>query len=344
MPARRDPGTQPGTRLALIRRDGRALKRIRINGCWYVTRDLDAGIRAYMGPRGARRFWHGYYNQKAIDHFTGGVVFPGIYSASRQEYDLFDDVLDNAKRMTGRKPETANADKGQSVRKNFERLTREGIAAVFPWRPGGGDNKRHDSDRYDRHGVPRCKHCGGPSLFVRFNHQPTPSIWFRCMLGHTPACANDQRIACSNEWRLLVPLWRTDTLYHELRLSHGQYESVHDWWRDRYRVGADGNANRMKMVGLAAHRLRANAACLIEWLRICYREGWLGSARRNRRSAVRPFAERAEAITTKFTFMRLRMRLLGPYGEAAERIEVGDRIPPSRRPRGAPTNQLSLGV
>jgi hypothetical protein len=46
----------------------------RIDGCWYRTLDLDAGIHAYVGPRGANRFWHGYYSGKAIDHSTGGVV------------------------------------------------------------------------------------------------------------------------------------------------------------------------------------------------------------------------------------------------------------------------------
>jgi hypothetical protein len=100
----------------------RMIKRVRIEGCWYRTLDLAAGIRAYMGPRGAKRFWHGYYSGKAIDHFTGGV---------------------------------------------FRKCTTSGTAPVFPWRPGGGDFKRHDKDTHDRHGVPRCKHCGAPTSSPR---------------------------------------------------------------------------------------------------------------------------------------------------------------------------------
>ena len=68
-----------------IRVGARTVKRMKIGECWFRTLDIDAGIRAYMGPRGAKRFWHGYYNQKAVCHFTGGVLFPGIYSACGQE-------------------------------------------------------------------------------------------------------------------------------------------------------------------------------------------------------------------------------------------------------------------
>jgi hypothetical protein len=45
------------------------IKRVRIDGCWYRTLDPEAGIRAYTGPRGAKRFWHGHYSGKAIDYF-----------------------------------------------------------------------------------------------------------------------------------------------------------------------------------------------------------------------------------------------------------------------------------
>src|SRR3954454_16101074 len=89
--------------------------------------------------------------------------------------------------------------------------------------------------------------------------------------------------ACRTDYRLLVPLWRTDSLYHELKESHGTYEAAHDWWRDRYKVAADDLGLRPKVRDIGFHRLRANAACLIEWLRICFCQGWLGSPKRNHR-------------------------------------------------------------
>ncbi len=51
--------------------------------------------------------------------------------------------------------------------------------------------------------------------------QRNPRIWFDCMVGATPGCTRTQSISCATDWRLLVPLWRTDSLYHELKESHG---------------------------------------------------------------------------------------------------------------------------
>lgn len=144
-------------RVELVRRGSRLVKRVRIDGCWYRTLDLDAGIRAYMGPRGATRFWHGYYSGKAVDHFTGGVI-PIVESASRQEYGLFEDHYDLVSQLLGESPQAAIGDKGLSVESAFRKCTTGGTARIFPWRPGGGDFKRHDKDTHDRHGVPRCKH------------------------------------------------------------------------------------------------------------------------------------------------------------------------------------------
>lgn len=42
--------------------------------------------------------------------------------------------------------------------------------------------------------------------------------------------------------------------------------------------------------------------------------------------------------------MRARMGLMGAYGEKAERLGLGQRTPPSRRPRGAPPGQTQLDI
>jgi hypothetical protein len=342
-------------RVELVQHGARTVKRIKVGGCWYRTLDVDAGIRAYMGPRGAKRFWHGYYNQKAIDHFTGGVLFAGVYNASGQEYDLFDDVFDNTARIIGKAPESAIGDKGLSVLSVFEKCTVNGTAPVFAWRPHGGDYKRHDFDTHDRHGVVRCKHCGGPTTFVRFaagdlanpETRRNPRLWVECTHGAEPGCAKVQTIACKTDYRLLVSLWRTDPLYHELKESHSSYESVHDWWRDRYKVAADDIGIRPKVRGIGWHRLRANVAALVEWLRISAREGWLGSARSARRNHGQPersFRETGQRIAARLGDMRVRMGVAAAYGEQAERRGFGQRTPPSRRPRGAPPGQTSLDL
>jgi hypothetical protein len=98
------------------------IKRVRIDGCSYRTLDLEAGIRAYIGPRGAKRFWHGYYySGKAIDHFTGGVI-PIVDSASRQEYDLFEDHYDLVRDLVGDVPQTATGDKGFLSRERLQEV------------------------------------------------------------------------------------------------------------------------------------------------------------------------------------------------------------------------------
>ncbi len=337
-------------RTDLVIRNGRQVKRVQVNGCWYYTLDTEAGIRAYVGPRGATRFWHGYYSGKAVDHYTGGSI-PIVESASRNESAIFDDHFDVVCRLLGEAPESAIGDRGYSVESAFRKCTSNGTAPVFPWRAGGLHGRRHDKDTHDRHGVPRCKHCGGPTTFVRFSpgalsraeHERRPRLWFDCMIGATAECANTQTRYCSEDYRLLVPLWRTERLYHELRESHRTYEATHDYWRDRYKVAADDLGLRPKVRDINFHRLRANAAALVEWLRICFCAGWLGNPARAQQRATRKFRDRADRIRVRLATMRLRAGIMEPYGEKAEQLTLGQRTPPSRRARG-PNGQTTLDI
>ena len=133
-----------------------------------------------------------------------------------------------------------------------------------------------------------------------------------------------------------MPLWRTDPLYRELKESHSSYEAQHDWWRDPHKVAADDLGVRSKIRDLGWRRLRANVAALIDWLRICHREGWLGKPRRNDLRTERKFKDRAASISVKLAKMRVRMGIIGAYGEKTEQLRLGKRTPPSRRDRGAP--------
>ena len=60
-----------------------------------------------------------------------------------------------------------------------------------------------------------------------------------------------------------------------------------DSWRDCYAVAGTTQATRSKRRGhRAAQELRAAAALLAEWFRICVRHGYIGQhPRRNRNSA-----------------------------------------------------------
>jgi hypothetical protein len=116
--------------------------------------------------------------------------------------------------------------------------------------------------------------------------------------------------------------------YLALRDSHSEYERVHQHWRDRYCVGADNKSSRPRRPGAQWQQLRASAALLIEWLRICSREGWLGSARRNTKSAV---VREARDKRDRFRATRRLQGLDLPYGIVAERLGIGQADPPSAR-------------
>jgi hypothetical protein len=77
-------------------------------------------------------------------------------------------------------------------------------------------------------------------------------------------------------WRVLRTVPRT---HLALRHSHDRYERVHHHWRVRWRSGADDHSLRPKRRGRNCQQLRANAALLIEWLMICWRENWMPDSR-----------------------------------------------------------------
>lgn len=340
-------------KVQFITRDGKKIKRIHINGCWYRTRDTEAGIRAYGSNGKTKRFWHGYYGGKAIDHFTGGVI-PSVDSASRQECHIFPELYDRVKDMVGEAPETAIGDRGLSVKSCFEHATKNGTAPIFPWRqPGGGHPQRHDKETHDRHGVARCKHCGGPTKQIRFAvEKGNPRLWFRCEDGtNTPACAKPQSIYCSQDWRTLVPLERTTPLYHELRESHQTYEGVHQYWKNRYKICSDSVGVRNRVVSIDWHRLRANVACLIDWLRIAKKNDWLGPVcpkqgrkRGSKKVGERRFKKRGEDHASNLTKMRVRMGLSEPYGPKAAKLGIGRPTIPSQRPPNRLKNQIALDL
>ena len=298
---------------------GPGFLRVKVRGHWYRSLDATAGVRAYTGRNGKTvRFWHGFYNVKMTDHYTGGALVIGDYSASTQECDCYPDMLDRLEVVLGRRPKAIVGDRGFSITKLFRLNTERGIASVFPWRKSWTHDARGNADGYvfDRHGIPRCKFCGAPTEFVRFANEPEPRLWFRCLAARTAECRNDQSLACSYNWKALLPLWRNDPVYMELRATHQEYEATHDYWRDRYKVGPSSLGQRPKRRGRDWQQLRAGAALFVEWLRINYREGWLGDERSNTKQPRARMEKGARAAINLREF-RTRIGLNAPYGPKA---------------------------
>lgn len=315
---------------------GRKVKKVKVGGCWYACLDPDAGIRAYIRHGKVKRFWVGYYNGKAIDHYTGAPVGVLVHSASLNEATTYPELYERAFEATGKAPRAVVADRGYSLSAVFEHNTKRGVATVAPWRARTGkfnNREMEDTDRYDRHGIVRCKYCGGPTTQLRFTAGDKPRQWVKCA---EPAPGSDcesktQTIMCSEDWRLLVPLWRNTEAYLALEDSSRAYERVHHLWRSRYRVGADTHHDRPKRRGRATQQLRATVALIAEWLQILHREGWLGSARRLLRESRLNTAKRA---VEKLTDFRAAAGLDKPYGEIAKQLGIGALKPKPRLASG----------
>lgn len=128
--------------------------------------------------------------------------------------------------------------------------------------------------------------------------------------------------------RMLLPLWRDTPTYLALRNSHDRYERVHHHWRVRWRSGSDDHSLRPKRRGRHNQQLRANAALLIEWLMINWRENWLPDSRPfGKPDQDRIISEDAEERAEQMTELRADLGLDQPYGSKAVALKIGPARP-----------------
>jgi hypothetical protein len=277
-------------------------RRFRSGGHWWVSRDPTAGTRKYTSKGKVVRLWHGFYLIVTVDHYTGAMLSARIQSASIQEFEGYAPSIERVSQAVGRAPLAVVADRGFSFPRVFEYNTRRGIASVMPYRRQGGKNSPltpKATERWDEQGIPFCQHCGGGSDFVKFFiDRGMPRIWYRCTLPQIAACQPDQSINCALDFARLRPLWETHEAYAILSEAHSEYERIHDLNRDRYRIGPDCLRLRPKRLRAGWQQLRASAAVAIEWLRVCFRQGWLGSRGRHteprQRTSKRVFEQTLE--------------------------------------------------
>lgn len=326
------PDSDIGDADKIERKDGRLL--VKVGDCWYAVLDSTAGVRAYKRNGKVKRFWVGFYNAKAIDHFTGAPVAVRITSASTNEFLTYPELFAAALHNTNQVPRAVVADRGYSVTPVFEHNTRLGVGSVMPWRAPNQHQSREDEDcdTNDRHGIVRCKHCGAPTALQSFTRTAGgtrgPRLYVKCLEPVTAGCETRQSIGCNVNWRMLLPLWRDTPTYLALRHSHDRYERVHHHWRVRWRSGADDHALRPKRRGIDNQQLRANAALLIEWLMICWREQWMPDNRPRgvpdpKRILVDDGTDHADSLL----LLRNELGLDRPYGTKAVGLGIGEMKP-----------------
>lgn len=120
--------------------------------------------------------------------------------------------------------------------------------------------------------MPFCAFCGGGTDFVRsYIDRGRARVDFRCAVG---CRTTTQHIYCDEDPRRLLMIWRTSPVYTALRGSHFTYERKHSDLRTQYLVAPKTLDIRPKRMGIAWQQLRANAAMLIDWVRVTIKMGW----------------------------------------------------------------------
>jgi hypothetical protein len=191
---------------------------------------------------------------------------------------------------------------------------------------------------------PRCRYCGGSSAPATgagegfaLTGVGDPRLSYRCSTGWTEEdCRTKlQTISCRREFGALLPIGRQEKLFHDLMAAHSQFEGVFDAWRDRYAVSGTSNATRSKRrISIPAQRLRASAALLAEWFRICLRMGYIGNhAKRNPYEPAE--RDRGGRGLIKVRIYRELRGLNLPYGPAA--VALGLPPPAPTLPPPPPT-------
>jgi hypothetical protein len=265
----------------------------------YRTRDKTAGARKH-GPGSKKKprrtkFWLGGTMVVGVDHFVRAPLAVTNIAADEHEHHAYPGLMDDVIEAIDDDPLAMTGDGAYAVKSVYEYNTTRGIGSALPWRDPRADIKRVDlrTDAYDEYGGLQCGYCGSPSqlesagMGFYFDGRGKPRLRFRCLLRHTPECEKAKSRACSEDFRLLLPISRMTPFYHALRESHSSVEGVFRSWRDRYGVAGKTADTRLKRPGVPFQQLRAEAALAIEWFRICLRYGWLGSARRREYGEIR---------------------------------------------------------
>ena len=314
--------------------------RVKLGEHWYLTRDRDVGMRAYTRGGGLIKLWIGYYLQRSVDGRTGGTLASAAASASRNESEICPVTLAKTIATLGGLPKAVVGDRGLAVTDVFELLNSKGIAAVMPLRNNRFSPAARDTERFDRDGVIRCKHCGSECRQVRFDTNP-PRVWGVCTLQLTDGChktdrngrrvATEQSVACSRDHRRLGRLPRTHPVYHELLAAHSNTERAHLDARRRYAIAGNDLTSRVKRIGLKTQLLRAAAGTLLEWTLIAHRRGWLAPHRR-RDFTEANYRDKGAQRVARQTARRREAGLDLPYGPQAAALGIGAAQPPSERP------------
>jgi hypothetical protein len=316
--------------VSLHRATDRLYRYFEIRGHLYRTRDRSAGLRAYTGaPR--LRSWLGGYGFAGWDDRTNLMVVADAFSASEQEPHRLEPLVDAVTRALGEEPLVVTGDRGHTIERCFEALTRRGISPAFPHRKHAKrpDRASYRSERFDEHGIPRCRHCGGegdadlPGLGLGFDRSGDPYLAFVCRTRHRVECGREQRVTIQpGEFRFLLPLSRKHPLYHDALALHEEGEAHFGYMRERYATFGKERRSALRRwsASVSAQHLRAQASIALDWFMFQLRHGWLNGL--TGPVSVRTYARVGDGALRlqRLLSSRRRKALDVPYGPAAEQL------------------------
>lgn len=316
-----------------------------LTGHLYRTRDMTTGVRHYKaregknGKPGSReKFTEGGLLLMATDDYVGAPLAVHCDSVGENEFDAYPELLDQLVATTRGRTRTVVTDRGFHVGEVFRLNVRHGISTIAPWRENhrGKSPEELECEKFDRHGVVRCRHCGGPTTMYRpglgfyTTESGEPRLRVQCVLArHTKECKKSQSLSCYEEPRLVQPISRAERLHHELIHAHNNKESLFHHWRRRYAVAGNDYSERPKRRQcVPCQALRASAGLFVEWFRLSLRHGWIDGHRNVIDSKPVP-RESAAGWWQKVITERKDTELNAPYGPAAYELKlcVDDRAP-----------------
>ena len=263
-----------------VRDDERRGVRFKSGGHFWFRRDPTAGLRAFTKNGQLQKAWTGFEHVEMVCHFTGAPVASVLIPADQMEHLAYPRVYEQAKaNLGGLDPVAVAADRGYAFPNVFEYNALRKVGSVIPYRRTNGHSPKTAvaTDLFDEHGVPFCRFCGGGTDFVRSyvenarTDHPRARVDFRC----AARCRNTvQTVYCDRDYRRLLMLWRTNPVYQALRQSHWSFEGKHAALRAHYLLAPKTFDIRPKRMGIRWQQLRANAALLIEWVRVTLKMSW----------------------------------------------------------------------
>ena len=296
--------------------------------------DKDAATRAYTGGRARVKAWHGGINLASTDNFTGAQNGSIFFPADETEAHHVPTLYKKIEAGLGHGARSVIGDRGLHHKSVFEFHTRLGTGTIIPWREPTSGRRRRDMrcDDFDEHGMPRCRYCGGAGTtdnseggLVRrqslgwYTAAGEPRLRYLCTLGTTQECrSKSQSIACSKEWRMLLPIPLTSELYYALKGSSKNKENTFYSWRRRYNVAANDKSSRPRVRRRAHMELRSAFGLLLEWFRVCLRHGWLIVPEHTKKNRISAKRRHGGVWLSRVLGSRRRRGTALPYGRYAD--------------------------